>query len=92
MTIAIDYDGTYTADPALWCRFIAEAEAAGHRVYIVTCRRDTDENREEVCVECLPKYRHLFTSLAAKQWYCQQRGISIDVWIDDEPETISRGR
>ncbi len=30
MLIALDYDGTYTADPGLWHPFIAASRARGH--------------------------------------------------------------
>jgi len=107
MNIALDYDDTFTLDEPLWRTFIANAEAAGHRCYVVTCRCDTDENREEVFAlghshappnsavvvrTGLPVYRHHFTGLAAKDWYMRERGIVIDVWIDDQPSSIVNGR
>ena len=92
MNIAIDYDDTYTAAPRLWQILIDGADFLGHNVYIVTCRHDTPENREEVRVEFVKPHRHIFTGLAAKRWFCEhQKGIQIDVWIDDRPETIERG-
>ena len=47
MLIALDYDKTYTADPALWDNFVDLAQSRGHTVKIVTMRRpdeaiDTD--------------------------------------------------
>lgn len=91
MNIAIDYDGTYTDAPRLWQILIDGAEILGHVVYVVTCRHDTPENREEVRVVNVKPHRHIFTGLAAKRWFCEQKGIHIDVWIDDRPETIERG-
>jgi len=90
--IAIDFDETFTADPELWQNFIRDAHARGHRVYCVTCRRDTPENREIVRIPDLPAYRHYFTSLAPKRWFMEQRGIQIDIWIDDQPECVREGR
>lgn len=92
MTIAIDFDETYTADPVLWDTFIASAVERGHRVYCVTCRRDTEDNRDVVRIACLPPHRHLFTGLSAKRWYCDKRGIKVDVWIDDLPRCVDEGR
>ena len=37
MKIALDYDGTFTEDSGLWCRFIDEA-TVNHQVYLVTYR------------------------------------------------------
>jgi hypothetical protein len=106
MNFALDFDNTFTADEPLWCKFIAHAETSGHKVYIVTCRRDTEENRLELFgVETLPEqpssiiarsglpmWRYFFTGLSGKAWFMQNRGIKIDVWIDDEPSSIVYGR
>lgn len=91
MNIGLDFDGTYTANPELWDGLIELAAAHIDIVYVVTCRRDTPENREEVHVPGIPRHRHVFTGLAAKKWFCEQRGIKIDVWIENDPETIIRG-
>ena len=90
MNIGLDYDDTYTKDPLLWDHFIRHLPYS-HKVYIVTCRRDTPENREEVCVKGIAKHRHHFTGLAAKKWYMEQQGIKVDVWIDDNPDSIVKG-
>ena len=98
MNIAIDYDDTYSADPELWQMFIVRAHSRGHNCYIVTCRRDTEENRQEVYGDAdepstgLHWGRHLFTGLSAKRWFCEQRGLKIDVWIDDDPACIENGK
>jgi hypothetical protein len=91
MIIAIDYDDTYTRDPALWSTFINLAQYQKHTVYSVTCRHDTFENREEVQMP-LPRTRHIFTGHSPKRWHMEQLGIRVDVWIDDMPETILHGR
>jgi len=107
VNIAIDFDGTFDRDEPLWRTFIANAEAAGHRCYIVTCRRDTDENRQDifgvdnghelpnsaiVARTGLAVYRHCFTGMAAKDWYMRRQGVVIDVWIDDMPSSVLNGR
>lgn len=94
MNIAIDYDETWTADPILWNGFIDEATNRGHRVFCVTCRPQPEDWRENdlVLIPFIPKARHVFTNRAAKRWYCQQLGLSIDIWIDDMPETVIQGR
>lgn len=97
-TYGLDYDDTYTSDPELWQWFIRRAQGRGHTVYIVTCRHDTHENREEVygdresTLTGLPWSRHIFTGFAAKKWFCEHRGLKIDIWIDDYPESIINGR
>lgn len=91
MNIGLDYDDTYSADPELWDAFIDRSIARKHAVYLVTCRRDTPENREDVYVSGIAVHRHIFTGLAAKKWFCEELGIKIDVWIDNNPESIVRG-
>lgn len=89
MTFALDYDGTYTADPELWDTFVKLARERGHKFLCVTQRRNTEENREAVKV---PGVQVLFTELASKTWFIEQRGLTVDVWIDDDPKALVNGR
>jgi hypothetical protein len=90
--IALDYDGTYDLAPELWDEFITSAHARGHRVVMVTCRRDTEENRADMKVPGLLWSEHYFTNLASKRWHMHQLGVNVDVWIDDLPECVKDGR
>jgi hypothetical protein len=92
MIIALDYDDTYSAAPELWDEFIDACERRGHDVICVSCRRDTDENREECKIAKLVHHAHYFTALSPKRWFMEQRGIKVDVWIDDLPECVKEGR
>jgi len=76
MRIALDYDHTYTEDPALWQRFISDAVACGHEVKIVTMRYP---------VEAIPSppAEVVYTSRKAKRT-C----FAADVWIDDSPQWV----
>ena len=33
-----------------------------------------------------------FTAGSPKRWYMEQQGLRIDVWIDDDPQSIVGGR
>lgn len=94
LNIAIDFDGTLTADPFLWSGFIHTAREVGHKVFVVTARRDTEENREEL-KEWMEahgiKASVLFSSLGSKIALMKDRGIRVDIWIDDDPATLVRG-
>lgn len=92
MLIALDFDDTYTADPPFWDSFIVLAQRHGHEVICVTCRRDTPENREIVAIPLLRWSSHYFTGLAAKRWFLEQHGIAVDVWLDDDPECVYKGK
>lgn len=77
--IALDYDGTYTADRGLWDEFIALARGRGHVVKIVTMRY---ENYKETIKE--PPCEVIYTARKAKMM-----SYLADIWIDDQPLLIS---
>lgn len=92
MNISLDFDDTYTKDPALWNKFIVEARASGHRVFVVTMRYGHGPEAEEV--------RNLlgdgktdgiyFTGRRFKEEFmARESDIRIDVWIDDTPRFIT---
>lgn len=94
LTFGMDFDDTFTACPELWVPFIQQAESAGHRVLIVTARRDTDENRATIqgflaewkCVNHV-----VFAALGSKLHAVKKRDIKVDIWIDDDPEKLVNG-
>lgn len=89
LTIAIDFDDCYTADPELWDAFISHARERGHRVICCTCRRETMDNVHDCDV---PGVLTHFTGGSPKRWYLEQRGIFVDIFIDDHPECVKEGR
>lgn len=88
MKIALDYDDCYTKDAQFWDEVISLAKSRGHTIIIVTCRRDTLENREDIQVP----HTVLFTNLAPKLGYLERMGIRFDVWVDDDPACILHGK
>lgn len=88
-TLAIDHDDTYTLDKPFWDEVIALAKSRGHKVYCVTCRKETFENTRECDVPGVLTY---FTNMAPKDWCMKQRGITVDVWLDDCPDCVLHGR
>lgn len=87
MLIAIDYDFTYTLDPAFWDKMIHAARARGHGVVCITNREQppaADEPQPPVEVICSPE--HYKSDMAARH------RLVVDVWIDDAPGTIEQGR
>lgn len=94
LTFGLDFDDTFTACPELWAMFVVAAEAADHRVFIVTARRDTEENG--IVVRHALKSHGLvlpivFTSLASKLRAVEERGIKVDIWLDDNPHALVHG-
>lgn len=90
MNIAIDYDGTYTADPLLWGRFIADAELLGHKVYCVTQRRQTE--MANMVIPEVPKHRIICADMGSKIYAADSIKLKIDVWIDDDPRSLVHGK
>lgn len=92
MNISLDFDNTYTRDPALWNAFIQDAIARGHKVYCVTMR-SIQQSKEvlDTVGQYVGESRCYFTTMQSKRNYMYAKGISIDVWIDDMPDAILRG-
>jgi hypothetical protein len=80
MLIALDYDGTYTADLLLWDEFIVMANGRGHKVVIATMRY----SHEPIEVGCPV----IYTERQAKLPYLNALGIKPDIWIDDNPHYL----
>lgn len=96
MKIALDFDGTFTLDPEFWTDFINLVAKRGHLVYLVTMRHGIPEGiytshhcdeYSEVYDELanLPIAQYIFTGRKAKKAFCDDLGLYIDVWIDDNP-------
>lgn len=83
MIIALDYDGTYTADPALWDAFIRSARQRNHQVHLVTMRHESEPVRLGEQVD-----RVHYTDRKAKLQYMASKGIEVQIWIDDQPRFI----
>ena len=89
MILSLDFDDTYTRDPAFWDAFIVSAQKRGHTVYCVTMR--TPEQGEQVRNTVGRLVKCFFTSMQGKSAYMWNQGIKIDVWIDDMPIAIVEG-
>lgn len=81
MRIALDYDGTYSEDPVFWDLVVILARQFKHEVRLVTMRRPDE-------AISLPGTEVVYTSRQAKVPYCKERGIEVDVWIDDSPHWL----
>lgn len=93
--IALDFDDTITKCPDMMSVWTKIAQFRGHRVICVTCRTGHEDNIE--MVESYLKQSGMeipvyFTSLAPKRDYMERQGVKVDIWVDDLPESIERGR
>ena len=84
LTLSLDFDDTYTRDPAFWDSFIELAKKKGHRVYCVTLRHPQES--ADVMNALQNKVEKIFcTGRKSKRAFTRELGIHIDIWIDDMP-------
>ncbi len=76
LLIALDYDGTYTADAELWDAFICAATKKGHKVIILTMRFPHESIANAPC-------EVVYTSRKAKYNF-----VNADIYIDDKPSFL----
>jgi hypothetical protein len=90
LTISIDFDKTWSADPALWRGFVKMAKSRGHHPVMITRRDDTPKQRAEVekSIEGVGFDELIFAGGTQKQDAARKAGVSVDVWVDDYPEGI----
>ncbi len=83
MTIAIDYDNTWTRDIAFWNIFCVYAKGNGYNVVCITGR--TPHHPIHTLPYDIPIH---YTEGKAKQLYAESIGLTVDIWIDDDPGSI----
>jgi pyruvoyl-dependent arginine decarboxylase (PvlArgDC) len=67
----------------------------GHTVYCITARPETKENKEEVyntIGKLIGKDNCLFTDCMAKARYAAEKGVHIDIWIEDLPSNVDHNK
>ena len=88
LNISLDYDGTANQDEVAFKELAKLLRRFGHNVYIVTMRFPSEITAWKD--EWSNHVNAIFaTARMAKREFMQARGINIDIWIDDIPETIS---
>ena len=89
MNISLDYDDTYTRDPEFWNSFVRGALQRGHKVYCITLRSPQQSHEVYESLAALIGVDNcIFTSMNAKKKFAWDKGVRIDVWIDDMPDVI----
>jgi hypothetical protein len=91
-TISIDFDGTMTDIPEALAVLASSLRATGHRVILTTRRYDTEENKEAVATlletHAIELDRVIFAGPLCKRLAVAGAGEAVDIWIDDQPESI----
>lgn len=88
MLIALDYDGTYTADKELWNVFIHQARLRGHEVIIATMRYEATESAPVIADLEGNVDKIIFTNRKAKKAAVRVAYKDPDIWIDDNPDWL----
>ena len=88
LTIALDYDGTYTADKEMWNVFIHQATLRGHEVIVATMRYEATEGEDVKRDLEANVSRIIFTERKAKKAAVRMAYKDPDIWIDDNPEWL----
>ena len=83
LSIALDYDETFTADRELWTNFIILAKGSNHKVTFVTYRFDNGLN-----ADIIEDAYHLGISYVFTGGKQKSECFKADIWIDDSPITI----
>lgn len=88
LTISIDLDKTWTADPTVFALIAYTFKARGHTVII--CTRRVELSHEERIRLQIPEFVTLFfANLGFKR---DAVPFPVDIWIDDEPGTVEPQR
>ena len=93
LTISIDFDQTFSADPKMWGEFAMKSDAEGNTVVMISRRPDTPENQKEIA-DTIGVHMHAFKKImligadALKADAAAAAGLKVDIWIDDAPQTV----
>ena len=81
MIVAIDFDGTFSLNPPAWTEVINTLKMSGAEVICITSRFPN------VPISGIPI--SVYYSCGQPKWeFANERGIAVDVWIDDMPSCI----
>lgn len=85
--VAVDYDDTISHHDSAWLKILKAFELTGYRVIIVTYRKP-DCCPEDLDFLVKAGYKVYFTGQVSKRQFMLARGIKVDIWVDDTPESI----
>lgn len=93
LSMALDFDRTFTSDIDFWRLFVHCATTRGHRIYCVTGRTESPRSKLELInVFGEPTFKKLsgciFCNHSSKRARMDALRIPIDIWIDDLPEGV----
>lgn len=87
LLIAVDYDGTYSADPETFDLVVSEFQSNGHECIMVTARGKQD------LVKVNPNLglKVYYTEGELKDPFMRDNHtIEVDIWIEDRPQSVGK--
>src|SRR5690348_6048568 len=79
--ICIDFDDTFTTNPAVWTQIIELMRAAGANVFCISARFPNCP------ISGFPG--EVYYASGKHKWeFAEENGIKVDIWIDDWPAVI----
>lgn len=91
VNIGLDYDGTVTSDYDAFVQLVNLFRSRGHSVYLVTMRYGSECQRDPLFMNLSRLTNgHLATGRMAKKKFCEDQGLRIDIWIDDNPIAVEK--
>lgn len=88
LTVAIDFDDTFTADVEVWSLVIQVLQNAGHRVICVSARDNSLGNMRELTLALPKDVDVILSNNEPKKVVAKSHGYDVDIWIDDLPHKI----
>jgi hypothetical protein len=85
VTIAFDFDGTITADPATMIAAMRLFRDAGWTVIVATLRGEHERN-DAVQRLLAGEFPVVYSNCKVKQSACRAAGYTVNVWVDDTPQ------
>ena len=95
LTISIDLDKTWTADPWFWNRFayLCTADSFNHKLIMITRREIPTLPHELAAFKTEHQIPNSVTIYSAAYGFKRDAvPFPVDIWIDDEPGTIEPQR
>lgn len=89
LNIAVDFDRTYSADPATWLHIMRYLHSQGHNPFIVTARNQDLDGNDYLDAIAQTGFDIYWCDGVAKRWcLANHYDVKVDIWIDDKPENI----
>lgn len=87
LIVSIDFDDTFSTNPIVWLRVVLLLKNSGFNVVCCTSRYE-NEYPEDLDILINNGIDVYYTGRKAKDEFLQEKGIKVDIWIDDNPFAI----